>query len=58
MQEIKVVSYPNESYFESVVNNFLKEGWKVSSTSCGFLNSASYNFQDTYQAILIREVGA
>jgi len=56
MQEIKVISYPNESYFESLVNNLLKEGWKISSTNCGFLNSENYGFKDVYQAILIREV--
>ena len=58
MQEIKVVSWDNDSYFEGIVNNFLKEGWKISSTSCGFLNSENYNFKDQYQAILIREVSA
>ena len=58
MQEIKVISYPDEGYFESLVNNLLKEGWRISSTNCGFLNSENYNFGNVYQAILIREVGA
>lgn len=53
--EIKVISLSSESEFENMVNAYLKEGWKISSTSCGFINSESYDYGSVYQAILIKE---
>lgn len=55
MKEIKVINLSDESEFELMVNAWLKEGWKVSSTSCGFVNSEAYDFCGCYQAILIKE---
>lgn len=56
MQEIKVIEMMNDSDFENTVNAHLEEGWKISSTNCGFLNSENYDFRSVFQAILIREV--
>lgn len=53
-QEIKVLNLTDEAEFESIVNGFLAEGWKVSSTSCGFINSENYDFCTSFQAILTR----
>ena len=53
--EIKVISLSSESEFENMVNAYLQEGWKISSTSCGFINSGLYDYKDWYQAILIKE---
>lgn len=52
--EIKVISLPSENEFENMVNAYLKEGWEISSTSCGFINSELYDYKDWYQAILIK----
>lgn len=50
-----MISQSSESEFENMVNAYLKEGWKLSSTSCGFMNNELYNFADVYQAILVKE---
>lgn len=55
MSEIKVINTHDESDFENMVNAYLKEGWKISSTSCGFVNSDAYDFCTSFQAILIKE---
>jgi len=39
--------------FEKEVNEFLQNGYLISSTSCGFANSESYDFCGVYRAILI-----
>ena len=54
-QEISVYESNSESDFEEYVNAMLKDGWKISSTSCGFVNSESYDFCSAYHVILVRE---
>ncbi|HHX61782.1 MAG TPA: hypothetical protein GX707_13925 [Epulopiscium sp.] len=53
---IKVINECNEHVFESTVNEYLSKGYKISSTSCGFLNSEEYEFVTNFQAILFKEV--
>lgn len=53
--EIKVIDLSDESEFENMVNAYLEEGWKISSTSCGFIDSEVYDFERVYQAILFKE---
>ena len=53
MDKIEVVNIADEGEFESVVNAFLEEGYTISSTSCGFINSENYDFCTSFQAILI-----
>ena len=55
-QEIKVLNITDETEFESIVNGFLSEGWKIASTCCGFVNSENYDFCTSFQAILIRDI--
>lgn len=52
---IKVVEESKPNVFEEKVNELLKMGYKISSTSCGFVNSEAYDFCSVYQAILIKE---
>mgnify|MGYP000947344460 FL=1 len=52
---IKVVDESKPDVFEEKVNELLKMGYKISSTSCGFVNSEAYDFCSVYQAILIKE---
>lgn len=52
---IKVVDETEINVFETKVNELLKMGYKISSTSCGFVNSEAYDFCSVYQAILIKE---
>lgn len=54
-QQIKVLNITDETEFESTVNTYLEDDWKISSTSCGFINSENYDFCTSFQAILIKE---
>lgn len=54
-QLIKVINNTDECDFENMVNAYLSEGWKISSTNCGFLNSENYDFDTSFQAILIKD---
>ena len=53
MSKIKVVESSDMNKFENEVNELLKDGYSISSTSCGFVNSENYDFCSSYQAILI-----
>lgn len=55
-QEIKALNLTDETEFENIVNGFLAEGWKISSTSCGFVNSENYDFCTSFQAILAKDI--
>ena len=55
-QEIKVYESSNESEFEAYVNAMLKDGWQISSTSCGFVNSENYDFCSSYHAVLVKVI--
>lgn len=52
--EITVVNSADKDAFEKNVNGLLKRGWKMSSSGCGFVNSAEYNFCDCFHAIMIK----
>lgn len=52
---IKVVESSNKDKFESLTQDLMNQGYKISSTSCGFVNSEKYDFCDSYQAILIKD---
>lgn len=51
---IKIIDSNNKNKFEETVNELIKKGWEISSTNCGFVNSEEYDFQDVFQAILIK----
>ncbi len=53
-REIHIVSLSDEDAFTSEVNRLLSEGWQIHSSSCGFVNSESYDFCNSYQAIMIK----
>lgn len=55
MEKIKVINITDEDEFEREINKWLLQGYKVSSSSCGFVNSESYDFCTSFQAILIKE---
>lgn len=55
-QEVKVLNITDETEFETNINSYLKEGWKISSTSCGFINSEAYDFCTSFQAILTKSI--
>jgi hypothetical protein len=56
MEQIKIIDSDSVTNFEEEVNGLLEEGWELSSSSCGFINSEEYSFKDFYQAILIRRL--
>ena len=49
MQIIKVIEESDMNKFESKVNDLLQNGYKISSTSCGFVNSEKYDFCSSYR---------
>jgi hypothetical protein len=55
IEEVKVIQNTKQGDFEDEVNGWLKEGYKISSTSCGFFNSEAYDFCEHWQAILVKE---
>lgn len=55
MNKIITVSENAQSQFEYMVNGYLQDGYKILSTSCGFVNSESYDFCESWQAILYKE---
>jgi len=56
MQKVLTIEESSNSDFEKMVNAFLEDGYKISSTSCGFANSENYDFAGRWQAILVKEV--
>ena len=54
-EKLKVVNEQGEQTFMNICNKLLNEGWKISSTYCGFVQSEKYDFCNSYQAILVRE---
>ena len=53
---IKVIDMTDTKEFQNECNQYLKAGFRLSSSSCGFINSEQYEFCTSYQAIFIREL--
>ena len=51
-KEIMTIFRADEDDFTKQINELLKRGWVILSTSCGFVNSEAYDFQGCYQAIV------
>ena len=56
MQTIKVLESSDPKQFEIDVNDCLKEGYRISSTSCGFVDDSKYDYCGSYQAVLVCEI--
>lgn len=54
-EEITVIETNSTTEFVERVNFNLKRGYKISSTSCGFVDSSEYDYCSVYQAILVKE---
>lgn len=54
-EEIIIIEANSKTEFVEKVNFNLKRGYKISSTSCGFVDSAEYDYCSIYQAILVKE---
>ena len=52
---IKTVSEATGDKFEKICNGLVTRGYKILSASCGFINSADYEFADVWQAILEKD---
>jgi len=39
--------------FENDLNMYIGQGYKISSSSCGFVSSERYDFCASYQAVLV-----
>lgn len=51
---VKTIETSDKDKFEQQVNELLNQNFKLSSSSCGFVNSKEYDFCPLYQAILIK----
>lgn len=54
-KRVKTIDMSCPDRFDSEVQLYLDQGYKVSSTSCGFVQSEAHDFCGSYQAILIKE---
>lgn len=54
MQEVEIVEAADPDDFVERVNKLLSEGFQLSSSSCGFVDSEKYDFCGNYQAILLK----
>ena len=50
----KVVETDDKTEFEKECNELVEDGYKLNSSSCGFVNSEAYDFCTIYQAIFIK----
>jgi len=50
---VVTVSLGKEAEFENRCEELICQGYKLSSTSCGFANSEQYDFCGVYQAIFV-----
>lgn len=50
---IVVISETRKDTFQKLCAKMVEEGYKLSSSSCGFVNSKEYNFQDVFHAIFV-----
>ncbi len=55
MSEITVIEANSKKEFIDKVNLKLQQGFKISSTNCGFVDSEQYDYCSVFQAILIKE---
>ena len=49
-----VVEESDKDIFETKVNKYLLEGYKILSTNCGFIDDDQYNYCSVLQAILYK----
>jgi len=54
--ELLVVRTQDMSEFAKECNQYLEAGFTLVSSSCGFMNSEEYDFQDIWQAIFVRDL--
>lgn len=52
MADIKIVEDSDKDKFEKEVNSLLSEGYRLSSSYCGFIQSENYDFCSSYHAVL------
>jgi hypothetical protein len=55
MANIKIVDEFMSSVFEDECNKLLNEGYKLLSSSCGFIDNERYDYCSVYKAIFIKE---
>ncbi len=52
---IKIIDTTNAEDFETKVNEYLEQGYKIISSNIGFVNSDKYDFCSCYQAMMLKE---
>jgi hypothetical protein len=56
MQIVKTVDVSDNGEYEDKVNELLKDGFVLSSSSCGFVDSAEYEWCGVYKAVLVKTI--
>lgn len=51
---VLTINTNNEVEFLNFCNASIKQGYKLLSSSCGFLNSEYYDFRSSWQAVLVK----
>lgn len=55
MKFIKVIETNSGNEFEKYAENLISQGFTLSSSHCGFVNSEEYDFCSSYQGIFVRK---
>jgi hypothetical protein len=50
---IVVINETGKDTFQKLCAKLVEDGYKLSSSSCGFVNSKEYDFQDAFFAIFV-----
>jgi hypothetical protein len=58
MKHVVTVEESQAGVFEDVCSDLIDKGYKMVSSSCGFLNSEEYLFCSFYMAIMVKETEA
>ena len=54
-KHLVVIDESQPDIFAAKCNGYINNGYEVSSSSCGFVQSEAYDFCGSYQAILIKK---
>lgn len=55
MSDIAAVHESDPDLFANKCQEYIDEGYIISSTGCGFVDSAEYDFCGSYHAVLVKK---
>jgi hypothetical protein len=52
--DVKLINESCETGFEELLKEYLNNGYKIESSSVGFVNSENYNFCGVFMALMVK----